>query len=82
MFHPWMFTRCSQSWPEATQPVCAEAQDCTLLVDPKAEQVQKCSAAAQNIFTRAERLGGHDFERVLAVFGDEAQSETSSGRKR
>ncbi len=41
-----------------------------LLVDSEAEQVQKCSAAAQGIFSRVERLCGCDFERVLAICSD------------
>src|SRR6266567_1771549 len=43
------------------------------LVDSEAEQVQKCSAAAQGIFSRAERLCGYDCERVLAMFSDRDQ---------
>jgi len=46
------------------------APDGTLLVDSEAEQVQKCRAAAQGIFSTTERLGRHDLERVLAVSGD------------
>jgi hypothetical protein len=39
-------------------------------LDSEAEQVQKCRAAAQCIFSRPERLCGYDLERVLAVSVD------------